>query len=427
MFTLSGAATVPLLVGIYGISMDSSTFSYEIRTKSEDPHAPTVIFLDDFRTSFEQIAPAQWEHHGTISLEGARQSGYSTIGIEFNDPYYANRGYANYDQPLNRIDADIHSGPLKGLGKGDVLNISLVNPPQTFEEASKFLGFEVTAENLADKKLEILNRLEQISVDPYRSDDDRTTALRAVHTNAAIRRLQADGITVIHSAGNSRANTFGWDFLEADVELSSAKPSGTPDSFAVSNSLTKKSDGVLPVIYHAGADIFDPTPIDRQRGSFEIVGTGISFPNESLTSFVGNTKVFNRETTNPMEPLPIAQPPEPKYSEGKFLSPPTTSEVMSLSPWQKFQESPVSSTYRIPDLGLFGLRFHTIDPQQRPAVALTAGDTLVAGVVVGTSFSNIHWLQDRFAEFRQMKMLAEGGPITNQTDVLPPSPERIRD
>jgi hypothetical protein len=397
--------------------MDSQTFSYYERSKSKDPNAPTVIVLDEFRSALVPVAPGMSLAHGNISLLGAQNSGYSTIGVEFNDQSFQYKGYSNYAEPLNQIDADIRSGKLKGIGKGDVLNISLVDPPVSFEDTSKSLGMTVTPENLASQKDAILARMTALAHDHHQPKVIRDRARSIVDTNNALDRLRADGLTVVHSAGNTEQTTFSLDFMNAEVQLSSNKPSGQPDTFSVSNSLTEKGDGVLPIVFHPEMDLLDPAPLDHQKGSLEIVGTGIVLRNISTASFIDNTKIFNREQFDIDKPLPNIKPTTPLLTAEMLLPHMTVPHTFPLSSWQDIGNAPTSSAFGNIDIGTT-YKMHPTIPGR--AAGLKAGEMKVVGTISGTSFANIGYLHEHCADFKQKKGEATFGKIWNWNETLAP-------
>jgi len=330
-----------------------------------NPKEPTVAFIDEFQRKSEDLGLGLKVAHGEISRAAAEHNGFNTVALE-NTPHGNLLGPQDFSKPLNDVAKKIDDGLLK-LGKGDVVNISLGNDKDpSFTDFNKFLGLPadklVTADNLADRKLDILRRVKDISNDPSRNADDRAKAKRIVDTNQAIANLEARGIQVLHAAGNDRSDHFSPDFMNA-TELSSVKPSGTPDDFSASNSITrlnKGANGVFPL--HIRQDI-DLSSANGKKISIELGDTGVKFPVTGLASSNNekspeDNRVFDREN----------------YKRGQVLG--------ELRP-----DHVDASTY-----------------VSRLAQPLRPGQVAAEGQVIGgTSFVNIDFLKAEKAELEALK------------------------
>jgi hypothetical protein len=362
-------------------------FSIVSRPDKLDPNAPTAVFLDQFDRNDIDLGDGTRVPHGEISRRAAQANGFNAFGLQIN-PRETSTGATDYAEALKGIEKSIDSGELP-LGRGDVINISLgqsgPNEP-TFEEASKFLGFEVTPENLKDQRQKILTRMGEIANDPTRPAADRETARRVVDTNEAISRLQGRGIEVIQAAGNEGSNKFSWDFMNANWQLSSVKPSGKADPFSASHSLATPGDGVLPVKHNNQLDMFDPTPIENQKGHFEVGGAKFKATGSSL--FQSNAQVFNRETQELGKPMPFVRPESPQLGSEILFGQPDV-----LSKFEGRVEIPKHFS-RIRPFDSFSLQF-----SKTPG----PGETAVTKVIDGTSFANIGFLKDNFDRLKALK------------------------
>ncbi|HMY54286.1 MAG TPA: hypothetical protein PK671_15090, partial [Candidatus Obscuribacter sp.] len=153
----------------------SEPFELISTSKDMDPSKPTAVFLDQFARKDVDLGGTKVAH-GEISRAAAEENGFNTVALNLQAPESLGNG-TDYSKAINKIADMAEDGKLP-LGKGDVLNISMGNLDPTFEEASKFLGFPVTAQNLASQRENILKRMQEISQDESRSKEDRETAER---------------------------------------------------------------------------------------------------------------------------------------------------------------------------------------------------------------------------------------------------------
>ncbi|MFN8554505.1 MAG: hypothetical protein U0103_23800 [Candidatus Obscuribacterales bacterium] len=377
------------------------------KRSDRDPKAPTVAFLDDFKTKDTDLGDGTHVPHGEISRAAAEANGFNTIALQNSEKRDPN-GDMDFSKRLNEIGKMIDSGQLK-LGRGDVLNISLGNNDPTFEQANKFLGFSgdqtITRENLAANKDVILNRMKEISQDPTRSEADRATAQRVVDTNKAIDDLKARGIEVVHAAGNDKADKFSWDFMNSSTELASVKPSGLPDDFSASHSLTKPGDGVVPIHFVNEANLLSPTPIASQKGNLVIGDTGASFPRTGRDIFPADTQIFNRENFQlgrPMDKLKVdPKPLDPSFFDATPIDQRTLSGA--IVPTQDLG-APTLPSDRFTGAVPIPKKFDRVSTDPfRFAEPLRAGEIAVEGVITGTSFANIKYLKSEYERLRGLK------------------------
>lgn len=261
-----------------------------------DPARPTVAFLDDFKGGPSVYLNGRRGSlsHGEFSARSAEANGFNALRLQHLAPPRDGLGNQDFSAALRGIDEAIEQGKLP-LGAGDVINISLGNNTNnfvpgagdpTFEEASKMLGMTITPENLREQRPAILARMRELVNDPTQPSDMKATFRRVLDTNAAIDKLQARGIDIVHAAGNDGANRFSWDFMNARYQLASVRPDGTPhndgDLFqSAFHSLTTRANGFLPVMFERGS-LLDPTPIAEQKGKFVIGDTGTRLPAEEF-------------------------------------------------------------------------------------------------------------------------------------------------
>ncbi|HEY9757272.1 MAG TPA: hypothetical protein V6C97_19040 [Oculatellaceae cyanobacterium] len=381
---------------------EEAPFTEISRSQNFDPKKPTAAFLDGFHGGSEAIGQWTYVPHGDLSMNAAQKNGFNTIGLDINEKKEMNRTN-DYSKQINAVADQIKSGQLP-LGKGDVLNISMGNVDPTFDQASKFLGFDVNAQNLASQKDHILSRMNEIANDPSRSDKDRFTAAEVVRTNQAIDRVQNQGVEVVHAAGNDGPDKFSWDFLKAKTDLSSVKPSGKPDSFSASNSNTKSADGILPITHDTNLRPLDPTPTAEQGGTFTV--GGVNYPADGKDLFSGNNHIFNRETFNPLSMQAQVTPKDMQLSAAAF-SPNRTyntgePSVTNLGnnvapPSDKFSGLAVPNNAPVMKAQPYGP--DTVYPYRK----LESGEQLTSGALIGTSYSNIDYLKQNYERLKQLK------------------------
>ena len=219
--------------------------------KSFNPELPSLVVLDDFApTNSRDLSTRDPNHkdlisHGEISAVAAEQQGFSNVfrvdmGSEsIPDGSNAVRAQAwegELATDIEGLEHKINSGEIP-LGRGDAVIMSFGNPyDPTFKEASTRFGIDLTAANLASKRSEFLDRLETIRDDP--SHPESLMAANILRVNAAIVRLQEQGIHVIHAAGNDGPEVFSPGFMNASSQVKGLNLSGSVYAGSANHSLT---------------------------------------------------------------------------------------------------------------------------------------------------------------------------------------------
>ncbi len=337
-----------------------------------DPSKPTVVVLDDFRDIRRNTEPLDSQGnglpHGEPTAQAARQNGFNVVRVQDNTTAPWDGTGANFAMPLMGIEQKINSGELP-LGKGDVINISLGNNPDlSFTKVSSMLqtkggmpDLNVTPENLAANKDRILQGMQAIVNNPASTPEERKIASRIVDTNAAIQRLQDKGITVVHAAGNNGPGEFSPDFMSAAVQLRSQRPDGTPDPFSANHSLAKPADGIFGVV----ANPFRNLAGEGTVPGFRLTGTDITF---AAPAGAVQTNGLTLDMSKPVSaPLQFGQAP--------FL--------------------PGGGQEVVPNDLPVGLKM-TME-KMTPNLPIT-------GILGGTSFANIRWLQENRDSLLQRKL-----------------------
>jgi|GEM_PF-1051134 len=369
------------------------------RSHDFDPKKPTAAVIDIFDKNEQSLSANTVVPHGQISALAAEKNGFNTISLQFKDDNPA--GATDFSKHFNQVADGIDKGTMP-LGKGDVVNISMGNADPTFDQASKFLGFPVNADNLASEKGHILQKMGEIAKDPSRSKDDQETAARVVRTNEAIDRVQSKGVEVVQAAGNFGKDQFSWDFMNAKTQLSSYKPSGDADAFSANHSLATKSDGVFPIKHSNEMNMLDPTRLRDQKGTLEIGDTGVKFPEGKGKPFSGNDRIYDREKQDFNTPMPRATAESLPHATSAELNPHLT---LTNKPYPARQLGDTTT----PSASAFTKsgpqpKFETVRPAtERSNSRLSApadGQERAAGNIAGTSFADINYLKqnhDRLA------------------------------
>lgn len=364
----------------------------------DDPKKPTVAFLDFFAGGHVPIDETARLNHGSISQLAADAHGYNTIAIQQKAPV-DEYGDADLSKVIDDVDKKIDNGQLK-LTKGDAVNISLGNPDPTFDEASEFLGFEVNRENLAQNREKILKEMANIKGDPQAPEDMRQIATRVLATNEAIDRIQAKGIDVVHAAGNDGPDRFSWDFMEANVQLSSASPKGKVDSFSADHSLTQKEDGVIPLTCLNEGNLISKIPIAEQRGRIELGDTGVKFDYKGSDPVLSNNLIFNRDTYS------VDKAPDKRKGEieaPQFMFDPEKTKQSPFKYVSRFVASEKSArdnhnaVITLSEADVAGY----VEPGRRED--LTNGEKPAIAVAPGTSFSNINYFKHHYQDYLRRK------------------------
>lgn len=373
------------------------------------PERSTVLFLDNFskdRTNMASFGPgAGGAPHGEVSARAAEVNGFNVIRAQAND--------APFNEMFRDIEKRINSGELP-LGKGDVINVSMGHNDLTFAQVSEFTGIKITAENLAENKDKILDKLREISK-THENLELRQAIAGLVETNEIINRLQTEKkITVVHAAGNDGPDKFSIDFMNAKVQLGSQNPETKKfDSFSAAHSLetTDPANGVFGIT--TGWSQFSTLPLARDKGYASLIvpnGNPVSFPISGLfqSAIATDGKYLDRSALGfndhkiqipdaPLSPLP--------YAALSSTASGFESKLQVGGPKQFFNSGMLKSPVANGPL-IFSDRLSLKNVNNEISFSNTVPtDTMprIAGVVAGTSFSNIGWLSDHRDELEKSK------------------------
>lgn len=231
--------------------------------KPFDDDKRTVLVLDDYRETEMFMRGDEGFSHGELNARLTEENGFNAIRLQvgFNKP-----GYFDIENSLKTVNAGIEDGTLP-LGNGDIINISL-GLNKTFAEASKVLGIDINAENLQEKRPEILEAMREKAVDKDVPRKTRDWLRQMVGINDQIQALQKRGIVVATAEGNKGSDNFNLGLIAADKHYSSLNADGTVADYAAHNSLTTEARAEIN-FYARPLDLFDPTPFEQQTGTYK--------------------------------------------------------------------------------------------------------------------------------------------------------------
>lgn len=276
------------------IAAQKSGFNALVLDTSKDKVGNAIdTFLKEFKTHPDQAIAKAAAQLGDDKLGLDKLNKKDLLGAANILSKARNEG--SFAPAMNELADKIQAGQIP-MGKGDVLNVSLGENAEkggdgkfkpgtgdpTFPELSKKLGFEVNANNLAESKDKIMQRLGEIAKDP--SDKEwQARAQKALDSNKAIERLQGLGLEVVHSASNDGNDRVDINFLKANHELQSVNPqNGKLDKFSGAGNVS--ADGVVPIYRQQGGDgtlnysmagiQFGAAELERLNGSFKFSPVG---------------------------------------------------------------------------------------------------------------------------------------------------------
>jgi hypothetical protein len=245
-----------------------------------DESKRTVLVLDDYRETEMFMRGDKGFSHGELNARLTEENGFNAVRMQvgFNKP-----GYFDIENSLKTVNAGIEDGSLP-LGNGDIINISL-GLNKTFTEASKVLGIDINAENLLEKRTEILQAMREKSLDHDVPRKTRDWLRQMVGINDQIEALQERGIIVATAEGNKGSDNFNLGLLAADKHYSSLNADGTVADYAAHNSLTTDAQAEIN-FYARPLDLFDPTPFEQQTGTYKLQGSNIKLPATEFGGFI---------------------------------------------------------------------------------------------------------------------------------------------
>lgn len=301
---------------------------------SIDPTKRNALVIDSFNDQKGDLDHVlNTRSHGGLIAEGMKKNGFNVFTADANAKVGAASGQFNFGPVFKDVVNQVEAGKLP-LKSGDVVTASFGNSAErdgtggdpTFQQASIILKMKLDPSNIKENTPEIIKRLGQVAQghDPETGKPVKTPdfvqerARFATESNAAIKKLQDKGITVIAAAGNDGPDRLSLDTLGANVRLSSNDKEGKLDGFSGADNGTKKADGVLPLTATAPS-LFDTTKIEEQKERVRVGDSGMVLPaaadkkatldmhrEKFAPNYVGNSKVTSRAQEAPQPSLVLS-------------------------------------------------------------------------------------------------------------------------
>lgn len=253
------------------------------------PEQPTVAFIDDFKYNVLSFKGAHGFSHGELSARLAEENNPNANVMRFQ----INRdktGAIRMDHALAELDKAIEEGQVK-LGKGDFLNLSF-GLTSRFDATSDLLKMEITPENVAEKREEILAAMKAALSRDDISSERRTFLEDAIGINEGIKKLQERGIKVIGAAGNDGPEYLNTGFIFVDKMYSALTRGGELADYSGKNSLTTDGRGQIDFYYQA-IDLIDKESIKKQSGSYALDGSSVVLPAKEFGGLLTKTASRN--------------------------------------------------------------------------------------------------------------------------------------
>ena len=230
-----------------------------------DSSRHTVAVLDDFKKAM--YAPNDPKHHGLahgeVSAAAAEQAGFNVLRLQMHDNVLPATVFSE-------IDREMKAGHLP-LRAGDALNASL-GWDSNWKEASCMLDMKITPESYADQRPEIMKRVKEVAtgVRPARRPSDGIFLTQMAATQQQVDQLQKDGLTVVHSAGNSGWKNFDIGFANAKVQLAASDFQGHTFPYSARHSLTTAYPSSFEMVY------------DPSKKAYHLRHTHVYFPEKDF-------------------------------------------------------------------------------------------------------------------------------------------------
>ncbi|MBX9572190.1 MAG: hypothetical protein K2X77_25070 [Candidatus Obscuribacterales bacterium] len=243
----------------------------ELPSKLDRPreaNAPTLLVLDDYRYHEVALKDEHGFSHGEISARMAEENGLNVKRFQVE---ISKAGAFELGNSMIEIAKRIDSGELK-LPEGTALNLSF-GLSMTYDQVSSALNMNITPENVKEKRLEIVKKLDEM-FEGKKLSINASALAEAADTNRGIMELQKRGIKVISAAGNEGPEYINLGTLAADVQYSALTPNGGIADYSGKNSFTKDGRGQVD-FYFQPIDLANPKSIIEQSGTYSVDGTNI--------------------------------------------------------------------------------------------------------------------------------------------------------
>jgi hypothetical protein len=215
----------------------------------DEPSAPNrrkVIVADNFKDKDQDLDGDGKSDatHGDVLANGLKSQGFQTTRVDM--PFLSDdKGEHGPGQAIHALADKVQDGSIS-TKRGDVVNMSFgPGKDPTFEQANTLFGFTgdnaLTPQNLKEKTPQVQAKIAELAGKPdahpiYRDWND---------TQTGIKRLQEQGLKVVHAAGNDGPDRFSPGFLGADHQLSATDAKGRLLGTSANHSLTTPAQGLF--------------------------------------------------------------------------------------------------------------------------------------------------------------------------------------
>lgn len=216
------------------------------KDEKSDPNRRKVIVADNFQTRDQDVdGDGKTDAtHGDVIANGLKSQGFQTSKVDL--PFLSDqRTEQGPGQAVHSIADKVSDGSLS-TKPGDVVNMSFgPGKDPTFEQANTLFGFSgenaLTPQNLKEKTPAVQAKIAELASKP-----DAHPLYRDWHdTQTGIKRLQDQGLKVVHAAGNDGPDKFSPGFLGADHQLSATDAKGRMLGASANHSLTTPAQGLF--------------------------------------------------------------------------------------------------------------------------------------------------------------------------------------
>ena len=229
----------------------------------------SLLVLDDYRHVVVPLKDGHGFSHGELSARINEENGLNVRRFQID--VMKDGVVEDIAKSLNTMADLIDKGELK-IADGDVLNLSF-GVTTSYADASKLLNMDIHPNNVAEKRGEILEKLEAAS----KSFQDDAFIQEAANINRGIQELQKRGLKVISAAGNNGPDSINLGLLAADKQYSALDSSGQLASYSGKNDFTTDGRGQVDFRYTPVSPT-DPTSISEQSGYYTVDGTNVKLP-----------------------------------------------------------------------------------------------------------------------------------------------------
>lgn len=230
----------------------------------------TVIVLDDYRDHNTWTLGNKGFSHGELIARINEENGFNAVRMQAGT---LKSGMLELPKSLKAVNDAIDSGKIS-IKPGDVVNLSLSHSI-TYAELNRMSGLQITPQNVASQRDQVLAAFRAKVADPSTPQKDRNYMSNVLEVTAQIRQMQARGLEVVASAGNDGPNYFNIAFIAADKMFAAVGADGQPAPYSQTNSLTTDGKGQVD-FYSMPVLLLDTTPIAQQQGVYRLDGSKVT-------------------------------------------------------------------------------------------------------------------------------------------------------